>query len=148
MQQDPLLGLSRQVGSVVSVSDSWPGGCELDPRFRRIFFPVCFCLSLLQKHVRKVVGSFGRKSCLSTGVRKPGNMCASPTAMIWPYLLNWRNKPQYNQPLLSLPIVSTVVTRVQETLWEHILILYQHFLLFLQSFQNFSVPGPLKLELV
>ena len=32
----------------------------------------------LQKHVRKVVGSFGKKSCVSTGVRKPGNTCASP----------------------------------------------------------------------
>ena len=27
----------------------------------------------LQKHVRKVVGGFGKKSCVSTGVRKPGN---------------------------------------------------------------------------
>ena len=34
------------------------------------------------KHVRKVVGGFGKKSCVSTGVRKPGNTCASPTAMI------------------------------------------------------------------
>ena len=29
----------------------------------------------LQKHVRKVVGGFGKKSCVSTGVRKPGNTC-------------------------------------------------------------------------
>ena len=29
-------------------------------------------LSPLQKHVRKVVGGFGKKSCVSTGVRKPG----------------------------------------------------------------------------
>ena len=36
----------------------------------------------LQKHVRKVVGGFGKKSCVSTGVRKPGNTYASPTAMI------------------------------------------------------------------
>ena len=36
-----------------------------------------FHLSPLQKHVRKVVGGFGKKSCVSTGVRKPGNtvMC-------------------------------------------------------------------------
>ena len=40
-----------------------------------------FCLSPLQKHVRKVVGDFGKKSCVSTGVRKPGNTDASPTAM-------------------------------------------------------------------
>ena len=30
----------------------------------------------------KVVGGFGKKSCGSTGVRKPGNTYASPTAMI------------------------------------------------------------------
>ena len=30
---------------------------------------------------RKVVGSFGKKSCVSTGVRKPGNTYASLTAM-------------------------------------------------------------------
>ena len=33
-------------------------------------------------YVRKVVGGFGKKSCVSTGVRKPGNTCASSTAMI------------------------------------------------------------------
>ena len=32
--------------------------------------------------MRKVVGGFGKKTCVSTGVRKPGNTCASPTAMI------------------------------------------------------------------
>ena len=36
-----------------------------------------FRLSPLQKHVRKVVGGFGKKSCVSTGVRKPGNMCVT-----------------------------------------------------------------------
>ena len=43
---------------------------------------VYFRLSPVQKHVRKVVGGFGKKSCVSTGVRKPGNTYASPTAMI------------------------------------------------------------------
>ena len=32
--------------------------------------------------VRKVGCGFGKKSCVSTGERKPGNTCASPTAMI------------------------------------------------------------------
>ena len=41
-----------------------------------------YTLSPLQKHVRKVVGGFGKKSCVGTGVRKPGNTCASPTATI------------------------------------------------------------------
>ena len=36
----------------------------------------------LLKHVRKVVGGLRKESCVSTGVRKPGNTCASPTAMI------------------------------------------------------------------
>ena len=60
-------------GSVVSVLDSWPGGCEFDPRLRWFLFPVYFHLSLLQKHVRKVVVGYGKKSCVSTGVWKPGN---------------------------------------------------------------------------
>ena len=72
----------RPGGSVVSVSDSRPGGCEFDPRLRRTFFPAYFRLSRLLKHARKVVGGFGKKSCVSTGMRKPGNTCASPTAMM------------------------------------------------------------------
>ena len=51
---------------------------------RQTFFPAYFLLSPLQKHVRKVVSGFGKKSCVSTGVRKPGNTCVSQTAMIWP----------------------------------------------------------------
>ena len=49
---------------------------------RRLFFPASFRLSPLQKHVRKVVGGFGKKSCVNTGVRKPGNTYALPTAII------------------------------------------------------------------
>ena len=67
----------RPGGSVVSASDSWPGGCEFDPQLRRLFFPAYFRLSPLQKHVRKVVGGFGKKSSVSTGVRKPGNTCVT-----------------------------------------------------------------------
>ena len=64
-------------GSVVSVSDSRPGGCEFDPRLKRTFFLANFRISLLQKHVRKAVGGFGKKNCVSTGVRKPGNTCVT-----------------------------------------------------------------------
>ena len=39
-------------------------------------------VTFLQKHARKVVGGFGKKSCVSAGVRKPGNTYASLTAMI------------------------------------------------------------------
>ena len=63
---------------MVNVSDSWPGGCEFDPRLRRTFSPAYFRFSLR----RKVVGGFGKKSCVNNGVKKPGNTCASPTAMI------------------------------------------------------------------
>ena len=38
-------------------SDSWPGGCEFDPWWRQTF-------STPQKHVRKVVGVFGKKVVL------------------------------------------------------------------------------------
>ena len=72
----------RPGGSVVSMLDSRPDGCEFDPRLRRLSFPAYFRLAPLQKHVRKVVGGFRKKSCVSTGVRKPGNTFASPTAMI------------------------------------------------------------------
>ena len=58
-QAKPRLG-----GSVVSLSDSWPAGCEFDPRLRRTFFPAYFRLSPLQKHVRKVIGGFERKVVL------------------------------------------------------------------------------------
>ena len=47
------------------MSDTRPGGCEFDPRLRWTFFPAYFHLSPLQKHVRKVVGGFGKKSCVS-----------------------------------------------------------------------------------
>ena len=56
----------------------------------QLFFPAYFRLSPLQKYVREVVGGFGKKSCVSTGVRKPGNTYASLTAMILPLLLNMR----------------------------------------------------------
>ena len=71
----------RPGGSVVSLSDSQPGDCEFDPRLRQTFFPAYFA-SHLCRNMRKIVGGFGKKSCVSTGVRKPGNTCVSPTAMI------------------------------------------------------------------
>ena len=71
----------RPDGSVASMSDWWLGGCEFHPRLRQTFSLVYFRLSPLLKHVRKVVG---KKSCVSIGVRKPGNTCVSTTAIIWP----------------------------------------------------------------
>ena len=60
-------------GSVVSESDWIPGGCEFDLQLRQTSLPTYFRLSPLQKHVGKVVGGFWKKSCVSTGVSKPGN---------------------------------------------------------------------------
>ena len=66
---------TRPGGSVVTVSDSRPGGCEFYPRLKQTFFPAYFCLSPLQKHVRKVVGGFGKKNCVSTGVKARKHLC-------------------------------------------------------------------------
>ena len=55
----PFLG-----GSVVSMSDSWSGGYEFETRLRRNFFSAYFRLSPLLKHVKKVVGGFGKKFVL------------------------------------------------------------------------------------
>ena len=63
------------------VSDSWPGGFEFDTWLKQTFLPVYSRLSHLN-HERKVVGGFGNKSCVRTGVRKPGNTCVYPTATI------------------------------------------------------------------
>ena len=41
------------------------------------FFLEYFRLSPLQKHVRKAFSGFGKKSCVSTCVRKPGNTCVT-----------------------------------------------------------------------
>ena len=61
------------------MSDSWPGDCEL----RRTFFLAYFHLSLLLAEAcEKSSWWFWKEHCVSTGVRKPGNTCASPTAMI------------------------------------------------------------------
>ena len=57
--------------------------CLFKPKKKKKMLCKAITTSLnLQKHVGKVVGGFGKKSCVSTGVRKPGNTCASPTAMI------------------------------------------------------------------
>ena len=64
-------------GSMVSVSDSSTSGSEFETWLRQNFFPAYFRLSPLLKHERKVVGGFGKKSCVSISVRKPGNTCVT-----------------------------------------------------------------------
>ena len=58
----------------MSVSDSRPGGCEFDRRLRRTFF-LAFLTSAeaCEKNKRWL----WKESCISTGVRKPGNMCVT-----------------------------------------------------------------------
>ena len=95
-------------GSVVSVSDSWPGGCKFDSRLRPLFFPAYFRLLPLQKHVRKVVGGFGKKSCVSTGVRKPGNTCVTDRldmTLVVKVALNPNTTNQIYTPASELPAI-------------------------------------------
>ena len=54
-------------------------GQNSDLQLRRTFFPAYFHLPPLQKHVRKLVSGFGKKSYVRTGVRKPGNIRVPPT---------------------------------------------------------------------
>ena len=90
-------GGPRPGGSVVGVSDSWPSGCEFETRLRRTFFPAYFYLSPLLKHVRKVVGGFGKKVVLVLVWESQ-----ETHLRLWP---PWYDlsclcgvKPQYNQP--------------------------------------------------
>ena len=87
-----ILLLPHPVGSVVTVSDSWPGGCEFDPRLKPLASAEAW---------EKVVGGFGKKSSVWTGVRKRGNTLSH--RLPW-YDLSWWGgvKPQYNQPSKSL----------------------------------------------
>ena len=55
-----LMIMPRPGGSVVSVFDSRPGGCEFDTRLRQIFFPAYLRPSPL-KHARKVLGGFRKE---------------------------------------------------------------------------------------
>ena len=96
------------VAQVVSVSNSWPDGCEFDPQLRGLFFLAYFRLSPLQKHVRKVVSGFGKKLVVlvlgwesqETHVRR---------RMPWYDLNPFPNKPWF------LRVCSTSLLK---TLWE------------------------------
>ena len=107
------------------MSGSWTGGREFDPKLRGTFFLVYFCLSPLQKHVRKSSLWLWKESCFSTGVRKPGNTCASPTA-IWPWLLRGA-KPKYNQQQQFSYSSFLKVTWLVKGWWEdNLYISYRH----------------------
>ena len=67
------------------LSDSLPGCCEFETRLKRAFFPAYFRLSSLLKHdCEKFSRRLWKERSICTGVRKPGNTCASLTAMILP----------------------------------------------------------------
>ena len=59
-------------------------GCEFETWFRQNFYPAYFCLSPLLEACEKRSRWLWKESSVSTGVRKPGNTCTSPTAIIWP----------------------------------------------------------------
>ena len=74
----------HQGGSVVSVS-LMTGGCEFHTRFRWTSFPAYFHLSLLLKHLRKVVGVIEKKVVLVLLWKNMDtHQKTSPTSMIWP----------------------------------------------------------------
>ena len=54
----------HQDGSVVTMSNSWPGGCEFHTWFRQTSFLAYFHLSPLLKNLRKVVGVIEKKVVL------------------------------------------------------------------------------------
>ena len=54
--------------------------CEFDTWLRRTFFSAYFRLSPLLKQKSSLW--LWKENCVSTGVRKPGNARASPTAMV------------------------------------------------------------------
>ena len=69
-------------GSVVSMSDSLPGGNEFDTWLRQTFFPAYYLPLTSAKAFEKSCRWLWKESCVSTGERKSGNTCASLTAMI------------------------------------------------------------------
>ena len=62
----------RLGGSVVSMSDTWPCGCEFDTRLRQIFFQKYFRLTSAEVR-EKSIQWLSKESCVSTVVRKPEN---------------------------------------------------------------------------
>ena len=87
----------RPGGSVMSVSYSWPGGCEFGNRLRWNFFQAYFRLSPLQNHVRKVVGGFEKKfELVLMWESQETHVRHRPP---WYDLSCWNGvSPQYNQP--------------------------------------------------
>ena len=65
----------------MSTSDLQPGGWKFETWLKQTFFPTYFCLSPLLKAYEKSSRWLWKESSVSTGVRKPGNTCASPTNM-------------------------------------------------------------------
>ena len=72
-----VMSQTKILSTIMSFFSYW-----LDGISEICFMSAYFHLSPLQKHVRKVVGGFRKKSCVSTGVRKPGNTYVSLTTMI------------------------------------------------------------------
>ena len=68
-------------GSVVSVSDSWWSSVR-SPFEENSLSSVVSPLTSAKACEKSSWWLWKKKSCVGTGVRKPGNTCAPPTAMI------------------------------------------------------------------
>ena len=79
----PSVTKRRPSGSMVSVSDSGPGVGEFQSPVEVTFLSDVFS-PFSEEACEKSSRDFGKRSCVSTGVRKPGNTYASPTTMMWP----------------------------------------------------------------
>ena len=56
-----------------------------------------------------------KENCDSTGVRKPGNTCVSPIAMIWPQLLKWCLNPNTTNQLATMFSILSKVFMISTT---------------------------------
>ena len=62
--------------------ESCPGGCEFDTFFPANFLSGVFLPPTSSEACEKQSRWLRKENCVSSGVRKPGNKCASPAAMI------------------------------------------------------------------
>ena len=96
INKSPFFLVSRQIiGVYFNFVSPYPG-CSMvnmsglkawwlfETWLRWTFFPAHFPLSPLLKACEKSSRWLWKESSVITGVRKPGNTCASPPAMIWP----------------------------------------------------------------
>ena len=105
---------------LVSMSDSWPGGCELDTLLRPTFFPYS-CLSPQLKHVKKIVCGFGKKLVLVLvweGQKMPvhhrHDMLLAVKVAINPNTINqWKVRKHCSLQLIMTGLIISQMTNVR-----------------------------------